>query len=482
MSYIQQAWADGPASGTPVNAARLSHMEAGIGDASSRLNAAVGASWLLAEQCAGLSNPGALVPYPGNDPNNGITLASGIYQNYDFICSELILPNNNTKLVNCRITTGNVSYGVRLDANTGEEVGRYLEHCQITAAGVALSGAGFTARLVEVVNNGDDSARLGRSHAEPTVLELCHFHSFRPVANAHADGVQIVTPPAADVIIRGCSISMDTATGYTLPTGAGYTGALFVDTSDVPIAGGDPEPSRLGGIWVEGCKLVSSQNYSVVVDGPNTDIRGCTLLPGTTAVESIQAGITVTGSGNVDGSGVPIVDTDIHGDPRPVYLRVGDPRQSGAGAQRMAIVSAQITSGNVPATNTGGAFLPIPGTSVSISAVVGDQVTALFGFTDSNATGSYYDIGVTVGGTLVRQLYSPAFPATSTYEGMPGALPDNPAAFFGPNAPRWFTVTSGDLDTGSVVTFCLCRRSTGSGSLLMSADIPVTYSLYNNHH
>ena len=138
--------------------------------------------WELAEQNAGLSNPAALTPYSGNNPNNPITLASGTYQNLAFVCSELILPNNNTKLYNCQITCTNTSYGVRLDANTGEEVGRYLEHCQITAAGVALAGAGFTARLVEVVNNGDDSARIGRSHAEPTVLEFCRFHNFRPRA------------------------------------------------------------------------------------------------------------------------------------------------------------------------------------------------------------------------------------------------------------------------------------------------------------
>lgn len=482
--------------------------------------------WQTAEQYAGLSNPGAVTAYSGNDPNNSITLPAGLYQNLAFVCSSLILPNSNTKLLNCSITCTNSSYGVRLDANTGEETGRYLEHCTITAAGVALAGAGFTARLCEVINNADDSARIGRCHAEPTVLEFCRFHKFRPQANAHADGVQIVTPPAADVLLYGCSITMDTATGYTMPSGAGYTGALFVDTSDVPISGGDPEPDRLGGIWAYGCKFWSpSGNYSIVVDGPNVDITNCTCVTGTTAVESIQPGVTVTGTGNVDINGLPIVDTDIHGDARPVFLRVGDPRQTGGGSttfaglddvaltnpiadgqvptwiaaaskwenrtpssggggggQAMSIVSGQIVSGNVPAPNTSGAFLPIPGTSVSISAVLGDQITAQYGFTDASAASTYYDIGVTVGGVLVRQLYCPTFPAPSSYEGMPGALPDSPSAFFGPNAPRWFTVTSGDLDTGAVVTFCLCRRSTGSGSLLMSADIPVTYSIYNNHH
>lgn len=305
--------------------------------------------WQIAEQYAGLSDPSAITNYAA-DPNAGITLAAGTYRDLRFTCTELILPNSNTKLVNCDIVTSNSSYGVRLDANTGMETGRYLEHCRITAGGVALAGAGFTARLCEVVNNSDDSARLGRSHAEPTVLEFCHFHSYRPQAGAHADGIQIVTPPAADVVVYGCSITMDTAVGYSMPDGAGYTAALFVDTADVPVDGGDLEPTRIGSIWADGCKLYSSDNYSVVIDGPNVDVRNCTLLPGSTAVESINDGAVVTGTGNVDSDGVPIADTDIHGDPRSRYLTVDDPRQSGGGGGGFAPV--RVTSG--PQTGTFG--------------------------------------------------------------------------------------------------------------------------------
>lgn len=38
MSYTPQSWANGPASGTPLNASRMAHMEAGIKDASDRLD------------------------------------------------------------------------------------------------------------------------------------------------------------------------------------------------------------------------------------------------------------------------------------------------------------------------------------------------------------------------------------------------------------------------------------------------------------
>lgn len=38
MSYTPQTWADGSGGGTPLSAARLSHMEAGIEDADTRLS------------------------------------------------------------------------------------------------------------------------------------------------------------------------------------------------------------------------------------------------------------------------------------------------------------------------------------------------------------------------------------------------------------------------------------------------------------
>jgi hypothetical protein len=513
------------------------------------------APWLVAKKYAGLSNPAALVNYPGNDPNNPITLASGIYQNYRFICTQLIIPNNNTKLINCDIITSNASFGIRLDANTGLETGRYLEHCRVTGTGVAFSGAGFRARLCEVYNNGDDSARIGRSHAEPTIFESCYFHDFKPQASAHADGVQIQTVPAADVVVWGCYISMNTATGYVLPGGAGYTGAIFVDTSDVPIAGGDSEPTRAGMIWVDSCYLVSSQNYTVVVDGPNTDISNCMILPGTTAAESIQPGTTVSGHNNVNADFTPIVDTDLSGrtqrfvavaDPRILLRSLGDvdlagladtnvlawnaaeslwepataggggggsttlagltdvnvagmtdgqvlewiaaaskwePRtvSGGGGGTPMAIVSGRITTGNVSAVNTAGNWLPIAGTSQQLAAVVGDQIRAEYGFLTSAGSGTYYDIGVVVGGSIVRLLNAPGFPPDAGYEGMPEANPDVPSQFFGPAVDPWFTAASGDLAGGNV-TFCLAWRSGGNGALEMNVDIPVSFNLYNNHH
>lgn len=278
------------------------------------LPAALTPPWMIAQLQAGLSNPAAIVPYPGNTSGNPLTLASGVYQNYHFICSSLILPNNNTVLLNCQITCSDVNYGVRLDANTGFETRRYLEHCQITATGVALAGAGFTARLCEVVHNGDDSARIGRSYAEATSFELCYFHDYMPNANSHTDGVQIETFPAAPVYVWGCYIDMAPAVGYTMPSGAGFTGAIFADPADVPISPTDPQPQRYGGIFVDNCWLGSSNNYTIVIDSPGVDVRNCVLSSGTTGYLSNPNTALITGHGNVDAvTFAPLVDADFQG-------------------------------------------------------------------------------------------------------------------------------------------------------------------------
>jgi hypothetical protein len=460
--------------------------------------------WRFAESYAGLSNPSAIVPYPSNDPNNAITLPAGTYQNYLFICSELIIPNNATKLFNCDIVTTNANFGIRLDANTGFETGRYLEHCRVTGAGVAFSGAGFTARLCEVYNNGDDSARLGRSHAEPTVFEMCRFRDFKPAAGAHADGVQMVTYPAADVVVWGCSITMNTAAGYVIPPNTGYTGAIFVDTADVPIPQGDPEPTRRGGIWIDSCRLYSSNNYTLVVDGPNTDVRNCTLQPGTTAIESIQAGMVVTGGNNFDVNGVPIVDTDIHSDPRPRFLVDGDPRvvdgfpaaTSGqtlvwngtawvagtpGGGFTPVIRPTYITSGDIAFPNTAGAFQPVQQINslgrieVDIPASVGHWVEIDVTGLRTTGPAALMDVGVMVGSIVVRYLSSGG--ASPAGDGDVGWYAD-PSNFTPRAGAKGFTVTSGDLDTGNV-RFVLLVNSNGTNTLKCSTGNPV-YLLAKN--
>jgi hypothetical protein len=300
---------------------------------------------------AGLRNASLLTPY---GTSGTVTLPAGTYENLAFVVDELLMPNSNTVVRNCSIVAAG-QYGVRMDANTGEETGRLIENCTITSAGPALAGAGFTARRILATGCGDDFARIGRSHGEPTVIEDCVARDFRPNTGAHADGVQVLTKPAADVIVRGCDLHMNTAAGYTRPVGAGYTGAIFV-AYDVPVAGGDPEPTRSGFVWVDGCRLQAEDNYVVVIDEQGVDVSRCAIGTGTTATESINNGARVTGAGNTDLTGAPLV-TAIHSDPRPRYLTVGDPRQAGGGgastfAGLTDVDVSGVTDGQVAAWNS----------------------------------------------------------------------------------------------------------------------------------
>lgn len=451
---------------------------------------------------AGLLDATVLTPYGSGGT---VTLASGTYTNLAFVVDELLLPNNNTVLRNCSIVAAG-QYGVRMDANTGEETGRLIEHCTITAAGPALAGAGFTARNILVTHNGDDFCRIGRSHAEPTVIEDCVARDFRPNANAHADGVQVLTEPAADVIVRRCDISMNTASGYTLPSDAGYTGAIFI-AYDVAVPGGDPEPTRSGFVWVDGCRLQSSGNYTVVVDQSGVDISNCEIGAGFTAAESINNGVAVTGSGNTDLTGVPLV-TAIHSDCRPRYLAVGDPRQTGSGGSStlagltdvavggvsngeflewngvhwvpgtpsgggggstLAVRSAFITSGTVSLANTSGTWQVVPQVTgpafeIDIPAVAGDWVEIDF---NGLRTGTnVVDIAVIKASSLVRFLATGT--STPAVDGDVGWY-DSGGSFALHGSTRGFSATSGDIDGGSV-RFVLVTIGGGSGQVLATAS------------
>lgn len=452
------------------------------------------------------------------------TLASGVYQNKIFnVDGGLTISNDNTVLVNCRIVA-DTTVAVRMDANTGLEVGRRLVNCEIVnPGGRAIGGAGFSAIRVLGKQLGDDFALVGRSHAESTFFDNCACNSFRPGATVHFDGVQVVTTPAAPVIVRGCDFNMNLDAGYVAPLDSGSTGAIFFDPSDVPIGGGDPDPDRVGKMYVIGCRLQSNTgNYTLVIAGEGCSVIDCSIGTGTTGTENLTAA-HVSGWGNTDLAGNPL-RTDVHGTDLGDYLIVGDPRGGsgggsstfagltdvnvagvangqvpafnatshkwepvdqavggGGGGTRMTIISGSITTGNTaPSADTGGAWLPIPGTSRSIATLAGEQVAAEYSYTVDSQTTTFYDIGVVVAGAVVRALHCPTFPPGATYEGMAEFVPDNPSRFIGSHIIPWFIAQAGDISGGNV-TFCVCRKSNGSGSFDMNDDLPVRYTLYNNH-
>jgi hypothetical protein len=276
--------------------------------------------WDVAKTFAGLADATIITELFNDSENPFEAEANTTYSNVRIICSSVIVSStNHAHFVNCDIQCHNSNFGIRVDADTGFEVGRRFKQCKITAAGVAFAGAGYTATLCEIVGNGDDFARVGRSYAEKTVLELCYAHDFRPAVGAHVDGIQQLSPPGAGTYVSMCWIEMRTDPNYTIDPTSGYTGGGFYDPADVPIGVDDPFPHWIGPLEFDQCRIVSEDNYSIVSDANGMDVSNCMLLPGTTDIASIADGVIVTGHNNIDANGVPLTSVDIAGFPLTPY-------------------------------------------------------------------------------------------------------------------------------------------------------------------
>jgi hypothetical protein len=328
---------------------------------------------------------------------------------------------------------------------------------------------------------------------------MCLVHNTRPAAGAHADGLQQLTQPAADVHLWGCYFDLAPAVGYTIPPDTGYTGALFADVTDLPIPDDDPEPDRIGGIYADWCYFASPDNYSVVIGAQaRVQLTNCAIASGTTAFESVDSTAATSGWGNVDPTGVPLVDTAFTGIPE---THLGDLRDvdtstattgqalvlatngtwtghditSGGGGE--VIVAGFITTGNVDNDNTGGNWLSVAGTEQTIPAAVGDRMLAVYGILTHDAASATYDYGVAVDGVLVRLLGSPAFPPSSGYEGLPIYYPSTD--FLGGGGPPPFVATSGDISTDGMIHFCVAHKAAGVGTVFAEDNHPMTYTLVN---
>jgi hypothetical protein len=90
VPYVTQTWVDGAGGGTPVNAARLAHIEVGLGDHDTRLAALeFDTGWLTITARAGFAalageppqarRRGKLIKLRGAFANTGITAANTTY-------------------------------------------------------------------------------------------------------------------------------------------------------------------------------------------------------------------------------------------------------------------------------------------------------------------------------------------------------------------------------------------------------------------
>jgi hypothetical protein len=438
--------------------------------------------WKVAQRYAGLTVPeSSLTPHPDNNPDNAIEVPAGAHLvGLHIVCSELLCPSDDFTVENCWIETDNADYGIRLDANTGQETGRNFVHCKVTATGRAFAGgSGTRLRLCEVVDHGDDAFQFGRTHAQGPTLEYCYVHDTRPQPGAHADGLQQLAPPAADVHLWGCYIDLTPAAGYTIPPNTGYTGAIFLDPDDGGIPVGDPEPGRIGTVYVDWCYLKSPQNYSVVIGAhAKVQITNCTIVSGTSGFESVDPAATVYGWGNTDEAGVPLSDTAFSAFPDTVQPSTG----GSDGGTKVAWRGARITSGslNPPASSNGAwaALMQSDGLTpfeISIPAADGDLLTAAYNwmFKASDAN-THFDLGIVVGTTIVR--FSASGTGTPAAEGDPGSYSNG--VDFKPHASAWeFEVDQTDLD-GEQLRVCVVYKG-GSGIFYAENDYQFRWSLKN---
>lgn len=142
--------------------------------------------------------------------------------------------------------------------------------------------------------------------------------------------------------------------------------------------------------------------------------------------------------------------------------------------------TAYITSGNVTPPNTAGAWQALSGFELDIPAAVGDYVELRPSFMwNPPSSSTFLDLGVVVGSSIVRYASSGGSSPASAGEGDP-SLYAQPSTFRTSGTSFWFTVTSGDIDTGNV-RFALLVKSNGTGTVYASSNYPFRWEAINYH-
>ncbi|MGW4641818.1 hypothetical protein ACWEN6_25090 [Sphaerisporangium sp. NPDC004334] len=263
------------------------------------------------------------------------------------------------------------------------------------------------------------------------------------------------------------------ATGAQGPAGdpgpAGAQGAQGIQ--GVPGAPGDPgEPGA------DGPPGHTPQLYSGTAAPSTLHTDGDLYLRTTTGDLYAQQTGAWTLMGNIRGPQGP---TGATGDQGPQ----GDPGPAGAdGADgpRIRVVEQRITSGDITLPNTSGAWQilnqadNITPLAISIAAAAGDYIDISLWGMRSHTSGSYLDLAVVVGGSVVRYLSTDS--STPGGEGDPALYPA--AAFHTWPGGRGLDVESGDISSGQV-TIAMVVKGAGTGTLFASAAYPWYWRLKN---
>jgi len=151
----------------------------------------------------------------------------------------------------------------------------------------------------------------------------------------------------------------------------------------------------------------------------------------------------------------------------------------GGGGAVATFARNRISSGSFTTTSDA-SFTVVPGLTMSIAAVAGDNVTlsveCLLDMT-SSAT-EFFDAVVLVGGSAVR--YSSTGTNTPATEGDPSLYPNNNVRFFRTTFQWNLAVAGGDLSGGNV-TFAFAHKGAGAAIILANANYPFRWTIRNDH-
>jgi hypothetical protein len=153
----------------------------------------------------------------------------------------------------------------------------------------------------------------------------------------------------------------------------------------------------------------------------------------------------------------------------------------GGGGTAATFARAYITSGDF-ANTVDAVWTPVSGLTISIAAVVGDNVEALYGcLLDLGiSANNFYDPCVIVGGSIVRFASTGTGTSAGANEGDPAIYPNAGSRFRGADVSFNFTATSGDISGGNI-TFGMAHIGPGGGKVFANTNYPFRWTVRNDH-
>lgn len=199
------------------------------------------------------------------------------------------------------------------------------------------------------------------------------------------------------------------------------------------------------------------------------------LVDDATRAALMGAGIGVTAANFTPIQGDDMGVSTVNGDPGPDVVLIW----SGVGAARQITVrSAYVTTGNIVLPSTSGLWAAVSGLELDLPAAVGDYVELVPSFMYQPSGGTFIDLAVIKGASLVRYASSGGSAPATANEGDP-ALYNAPGTYRSSGVHFGFTVASGDLDAGNV-RFVIAALSSNTGAAIYaSANYPLRWTAKN---